>query len=135
GARRRYGFTWVPPVGVRWRNPRILPGGTRSRNEVVCRRTPIAAALLGGVHYAERLNPQDIRTGLPRRMDGASSKKPRRQTPARFRVPNLPDKSTHQLSNRPSFRAQLDGPAVLGAVPGVQRNAQRMVNGRGQVLR
>src|SRR5437870_1530542 len=43
--------------------------------------------------------------------------------------------STNQLPDRFPFRYELDRPAVLTAIPGVQGNAQRVVDGRGQVLR
>src|SRR5579883_2539996 len=41
--------------------------------------------------------------------------------------------SADQLSHRLTLRHQLDRPAVLRAVPGVQRDAQRVIDRRGQV--
>ena len=43
--------------------------------------------------------------------------------------------SADQLAHRLAGRHQLDGPAILGAIPGVQRNAEGVIDGRGQVLR
>ena len=40
-----------------------------------------------------------------------------------------------ELLDRLAFRHQFDRPAVLRPIPGVQRDAQRVVDRRGQVLR
>src|SRR5688572_29608085 len=45
------------------------------------------------------------------------------------------DELADQLAHGPAGGDQLDGPSVLGAVPGVERHAQRMVDGGRQVLR
>src|SRR5262249_57468220 len=43
--------------------------------------------------------------------------------------------SADELADRLALRHQLDGPSVLRAIPGVQRNPQRVIDRRRQILR